>query len=167
MENPERLLGDHVRSGMTVLEPGCALGYFTLPLARMVGPEGRVVVLEVQSRMLEGLERRARRAGLLDRIDRRLIDGHGLELDDLAGTVDFAAAIHMVHAVPDRAEFFTGMRTALKPGARLLVREPRGHVKAVDFEATLDAARTAGFQVAEQGGNLGARGALLIKADHE
>ncbi len=37
-ERPETLLGGNVRPGMTVLEPGCGMGYFTLPIARMTGP---------------------------------------------------------------------------------------------------------------------------------
>jgi ubiquinone/menaquinone biosynthesis C-methylase UbiE len=164
VENPEKLLGPYVQTGMVVLEPGCAMGYFTLPLARMVGPEGRVVVVEVQSRMLKVLERRARRAGLLDRIERRLADGNGMELNDLAGTVDFVAAIHVVHEVPDQARFFTELHAALKLGGRMLVQEPKGHVKPDDFERSLALAREAGFEAAQPDGSLRPRGALLVKA---
>ncbi len=63
-ENPEALLTPYVREGMTVLEPGPGMGFFTLPLARMVGPAGRVVAVDIQARMLDALERRARKAGL-------------------------------------------------------------------------------------------------------
>ena len=45
VENPRGIFEPFVREGMTVLEPGCAMGFFTLPLARMVGPSGRVVAL--------------------------------------------------------------------------------------------------------------------------
>jgi SAM-dependent methyltransferase len=62
LENPMRLLGPHVQAGTTVLDLGCAPGFFTLPLARMVGPASRVIALDVQPRMLRGLQRRARRA---------------------------------------------------------------------------------------------------------
>ena len=48
LENPDRLLGPFVRPGMTVLEPGCAMGFFTLPLARMVGATGRVIAVDIQ-----------------------------------------------------------------------------------------------------------------------
>lgn len=53
-EHPVRMLGPFVREGMLVLEPGCGMGFFTLDLARMVGPRGRVVAVDVQERMLAG-----------------------------------------------------------------------------------------------------------------
>ncbi|MBC8457841.1 MAG: class I SAM-dependent methyltransferase, partial [Deltaproteobacteria bacterium] len=73
LENPDKILGPFVQEGMTVLEPGCGMGYFTLPLARMVGPKGRIVAVEIQQKMLSALERRARKEGVLDRIDLRQI----------------------------------------------------------------------------------------------
>ena len=48
LEDPGSLYGELIREGMTVLEPGCGMGYFTLDLARRVGPSGRVVALDVQ-----------------------------------------------------------------------------------------------------------------------
>ncbi len=161
VENPERLIGDLVQEGMTVLEPGCGMGFLTLPLARMVGPQGRVVVVDIQAKMIKALERRARRAGLLDRVERRLSDGDGLGLDDLAGAIDFAVALHVVHEVPNPARFFEEIHSALKPSGRLLFREPKGHVSAEAAEASLAAARAAGFEITDQGGRFGPRGALL------
>jgi ubiquinone/menaquinone biosynthesis C-methylase UbiE len=59
LENPDKILGRFVREGMIVLEPGCGMGYFTLSLARMVGPEGRVVAVGIEPKMLSMLARRA------------------------------------------------------------------------------------------------------------
>ena len=53
---------------MTVIETGCGMGFFTLPLARFVGPTGKVVCRDLQPRMSSGLLLRAGRAGLLDRV---------------------------------------------------------------------------------------------------
>ncbi len=47
LENPERMLRPYVRPGMTVLEPGSGMGFFSLPLARLVGAEGRVVCVDL------------------------------------------------------------------------------------------------------------------------
>jgi SAM-dependent methyltransferase len=58
-QDPRKILAPFVREGMTVLEPGPGMGFFTLELARLVGPSGRVVALDVQSKMLDRLKRRA------------------------------------------------------------------------------------------------------------
>ena len=160
-ESPDRLLGPHVRPGMTVLEPGCAMGFFSLPLARMVGPQGRVVCVDVQDAMVRRLRRRAEKAGLAGRID-SLVGAVGDErLDALRGAVDFAAAVHMVHEVTDRPLFFRRIAELLRPGARLLVLEPKGHVTAEALERTVGEAVGAGL--AELGRPLGttARAVLL------
>ena len=49
------ILSPLVSEGMTVLEPGPGMGFFTLELARLVGPHGRVVSVEMQAKMLEAL----------------------------------------------------------------------------------------------------------------
>ena len=55
LQNPTRILEPYVRAGMNVLEPGPGMGFFTLELARLVGPEGRVVAVDVQPAMIAGL----------------------------------------------------------------------------------------------------------------
>lgn len=163
MENPYKILGPFVKEGMIVLEPGCGMGYFTLPLARMVGSTGRVVVVEIQAKMLSVLERRAKKAGLLDRIELRQAENKGLGLEDLSSAVDFAAAIHMVHEVTDRVSFFTDIWKALKPGGKFLVVEPKGHVSQDQFEKTVAAAEKIGYKPEDILGKKGGRRALLIK----
>ena len=163
LESPKKMLGPFVKAGMTVLEPGPAMGFFTLPLARMVGPKGRVVAVEVQQKMLDVLMKRARKASLDDRIEPRLINDDGMGISDLAGQVDFVAAIHVVHEVPDTTAFFEDVFAASKPGGKLLIVEPKGHVKEEAFEKTLDAAKTAGFTPAELPGKVRGRRALLSK----
>ncbi len=78
-QGPTRVLGPFVWPGMLVVEPGCGMGFFTIDLAPMVGPHGRVVAVDLQEEMLAGLRRRATRAGLERRIDIRLADSarHG------------------------------------------------------------------------------------------
>jgi ubiquinone/menaquinone biosynthesis C-methylase UbiE len=144
-ESPERILGPNVRPGMTVLEPGCGMGFFTLPLARMVGPEGRVVAVDVQPRMIGGLVRRACKAGLSGRIEAVVgtVDADGLAAH--RGAIDFAAALHVVHEVPDQRAFLARIHELLRPGGLLLIVEPKGHVRAEAFAASLDTAAHVGF----------------------
>ena len=166
LENPDKILGPFVREGMTVLEPGCGMGYFTLPLARMVGSKGRVVVLEIQPKMLSVLERRARKAGLLDRIELRRIETDNLGIDDLSGEVDFAVALHVVHEVPNQSSFYTEVWKALKHGSKLLVVEPKGHVSGDQFEESMTAAQKIGFKPEPLSTKIGGRVALLSKPDN-
>lgn len=148
LQDPGRILGPHVREGMTVLEPGPGMGFFTLELARRVGPGGRVVAVDVQPRMLAALRRRAARAGLADRVEARQARGDALGVEDLAGKVDLVLAFAVVHELPDQARFFAEVRLALAPGGRVLLAEPAGHVTAAAFQATLAAAQGAGLRAA-------------------
>jgi SAM-dependent methyltransferase len=122
------------------------MGFFTLEAARLVGPKGRVIAVDIQSKMLEVLRRRAQRAGLLDRLDTRLIKDNDLGIQDLKGKVDFVLAFAMVHEVPDPAKFFSETSAALKPGGRILFAEPAGHVSAQHFEHLIAQAREAGLR---------------------
>lgn len=144
-QDPARILSPYVREGMTVLEPGPGMGFFTLELARRVGPDGLVIAVDVQPQMLAGLRRRTARTGLDGRILTRLASSGSLGVDGLAGAVDFVLAFAMVHELPSAERFFAEIRATLAPGGKVLVAEPRGHVTAPEFEATLAAARRAGL----------------------
>lgn len=145
-EPPKKLLGPYVEPGMTVVEPGCGFGYFSLPLARMVGPTGRVVSIDVEPRAVTRLMRRARKAGLAERIEARACDTRDLGLATYEGEVDLVTVIHTLHELEDLPGFLTQVAALLKPTGRMLVVEPRGHVKPENFAAKLACCRLAGFQ---------------------
>ncbi len=148
--HPEELLSPYVQKGMTVLEPGPGMGFFTLTLARMVDTTGRVVAVDIQAKMLHGLRRRSAKAGLSERIDTRLVQKDSMQLGDLANAVDFVLAFAMVHELPSAESFFREMAAVLKPGGKLLLVEPAGHVKSEKFTKELEAAAAAGFLVADR-----------------
>jgi SAM-dependent methyltransferase len=102
-----------------------------------------VVAVDLQPKMLATLRRRAARAGLADRVETREARADSLGVADLAGKVDLALLLLMVHEVSDAGRLFAEVRATLAPGGRVLVVEPRGHVKDEDFEASLaEAGRT-------------------------
>jgi len=145
-ENPRRLLAPYVREGMKVLDIGCAMGFFSLPLAEMAGSSGRVICVDVQARMLGVLEKRARKAGLCERIETRACPEQTLALDDLREQIDFALASAVVHEVPHPPRFFSELCAVIKPGGLLLVMEPKGHISKDAFERTIALAEETGFQ---------------------
>jgi ubiquinone/menaquinone biosynthesis C-methylase UbiE len=159
--DPERLLGPLVRPGMTVLEPGGGMGFFSVPLARLVGAAGRVVCVDLQPKMLAGMERRARKAGVADRIESIVGTLDEPRLDARAGTFDVAVAIYMVHEVPDKQAFLGRIAALLEPGGRLLLVEPKGHVTPEAFAATVALAEAAGLRSLPRPDGWRARAALL------
>jgi len=149
-QNPKKILGPYVNRGMKVLDIGCAMGFFSLPLAELVGSDGKVICVDVQEKMIASLKKRARKAGLSDNIDARVCPSDSFGLADLKEQIDFVAAIAVVHEVPDAARFFSEVYAMMKPGRQLLVAEPQGHVSQEDFESTISTAKQAGFAVNDQ-----------------
>jgi len=147
LQDPVEILNPYAEEGMTVLDVGCGMGFFSLPLANLVGEKGRVVCIDLQEKMIKGLLARAERAGLADRIDARVCSGSSLEVSDLAGKIDFALAFALVHEVPDKDILFSEIHRAMKPAGKLLFAEPRGHVSKQDFERTVSLAQRMGFGV--------------------
>lgn len=163
VQNPAGIVAPFVSEGMTVLEVGPGFGYFTIELARLVGTTGRVVAIDVQPQMLAGLGRRARRAGLLDRVEMRVPEGRHLGVRAFQGAIDFALAFAVVHEVQDQEVLFEDLHGALKPGGRLLIAEAVGHVALGEFAETLRVAGGAGFRVVSQPFIRGNRTALLAQ----
>ncbi len=145
-QNPEAILSPYVQPGMTVLEIGPGMGYFSLPLARLVGPGGRVICVDLQQRMLDTLRKRAARAGLAERITPILASEDSLRLDPFTGSADFSLVYAVVHEVPEKPRLFREIAGTMKPGGKLLLSEPKGHVTEEDFEQTVRAAKEIGFR---------------------
>jgi len=145
--DPERLLGPYVKPGMTVVDIGCGMGYFTIGLAKLAGPEGKVIAVDLQQRMLDALSRRARRADIADRI---VLNRCGKESLGVEGPADFALAFWMAHEVPDLSRFFGEIVTFLKAQGRLLLVEPKIHVTQAGLEQILTVCRETGFRILEE-----------------
>lgn len=161
-DDPVALLQPYIHEGMTVLEPGPGMGFYTLPMAEMVGPAGRVIAVDLQPKMLAGLRRRAEHAGLLSRVELREARPDSLSVDDLRGRVDLVVAIAVVHEMPSEDGFFHQAADVLKEGGSLLLVEPRGHVRAAKFSHEIDAACHAGLSKSER--TMGGRKSVALFA---
>ena len=140
--NPRRILAGLVRQGDTAVDLGCGPGFFSLPLAELVGEAGRVIAVDIQEEMLATLHLRAEKAGLAGRIQLHHASPAAIGVVDHA---DFALAFWMVHEVPDKDGFLREVVGIVKPGGRFLLVEPMGHVSKGRFAATVELAKQAGF----------------------
>jgi ubiquinone/menaquinone biosynthesis C-methylase UbiE len=142
VHKPEKLYGGYVSPGMTAVDIGCGLGFNALGLAGLVGPTGKVIALDIQQKMLDGVMRRARKQGLASRIQPHLAGE-----DDFALHVDaeFVLAFYMVHEVPDCSRFMPQVRNILGNGGLFMMIEPPFHVTEKAFEKSIHIAEESGL----------------------
>ena len=145
--NPERILRPYIAEGSTVLDIGPGMGYFSIPLARMVGETGKVIAADVQPEMLKALQKRAKKSGVEQRIMTHLCKTDSLGLNT---QVDFILAFWMVHEVPNHLAFFEEIKSLLKPSGKFLLSEPILHVNQAMFEKTVKTAESIGLVLKEK-----------------
>jgi ubiquinone/menaquinone biosynthesis C-methylase UbiE len=147
LHDPQKIVGPYVRPGMTVIDVGCGVGWFSVPMAQMVGEQGRVIAVDLQPQMLDMLRRRAEKAGVTSRIELHQCEENRLGIDAQA---DFALMFAMLHEVPDQGHLLTEIRDCLKPSGRLLLAEPPIHVPAKKFASEVAVAEQTGFQIVDR-----------------
>jgi len=155
---PEKMFSQYLEEGMTAIDIGCGMGFFSIGMAKIVGETGTVISVDLQQKMLDVLMRRAQRAGVSDQI--RV---HACRENEI-GThekVDFALLFWMVHEVPDRQLLFNQVCSILKPDGKLLIAEPGRHVSIPEFEVIIESAGHAGLRLIDHPPIRLSHGALL------
>jgi len=144
IHDPEGILRPYVREGDRAIDIGSGMGYFTVPPAQLVGAEGHVTAIDIQSKMLAVVAGRAARRGVSGRITTHLVTNGLLGDHEKA---DFILAFWMVHEVPDQQIFLAEILNLLKSGGLFLLVEPFFHVPEKSFRRTIATAEKAGFAV--------------------
>ncbi len=144
-QSPEKILAPYINKGDKILEIGPGMGFFSIPMAAMTGEKGKVYCVDVQPKMLSVLAKRGKKAGVGSIVETRLAAAQSLNISDIYGSIDFVLLFAVVHEVPDQGELFSEVYRALKPGGRMLISEPSGHVTTKGFAATVDIAQDKGF----------------------
>ena len=144
---PRKILGDYIEEGMTVMDVGCGMGYFSIGMAGMVGANGKVIAVDLQQKMLDVMLRRARRSGVANRIipHRCKSDVIGIEKQ-----IDFVLAFWMVHEVGDKNSFFLQLRSLLATTGKILIAEPKMHVSAAELDKTIAIAKNNGLHYCDR-----------------
>jgi SAM-dependent methyltransferase len=105
--------------GERVLEVGPGTGYYSLPLAERLGPDGRLDLFDLQQEMLDHTLRRA--GPLAARMHATQGDATALPYPD--ASFDAALLVTVLGEIPDREAALRELRRVLKPDGRLVVGE--------------------------------------------
>ncbi len=139
--------------GERVLEVGPGTGYYSLHLARWLGPDGTLDVFDLQQEMLDHTVLRAREQGLSNIVPARG-DAQALPYPD--GAFDAAYLVATLGEVPDQEKALRELRRVLKPDGRLVVGEVFTDPHRVPFGTLLARAEKVGMRFESRlGGTLG------------
>jgi ubiquinone/menaquinone biosynthesis C-methylase UbiE len=131
--------------GERILEVGPGTGYYTLDLARWVGDQGAVEILDLQQEFLDHTIRRAREQGLWNVVPTKA-DAQSLPYED--GSFEGAIVITVLGEIPDQDAALRELKRVLRPGGRLVVGElALGDPHYVTFSALRRRAEAAGLRL--------------------
>jgi ubiquinone/menaquinone biosynthesis C-methylase UbiE len=130
--------------GERILEVGPGTGYYSLPVARWLEPDGRLDVLDIQQEMLDHTLRRAAEEGISN-IAAERADAREMPYPD--DTFDAAYLVTVLGEIPDQSAALRELRRVVKPGGRIVVGELFGDPHMVTFRALKHRAAAAGLEV--------------------
>jgi predicted methyltransferase len=165
-----------VAPGAVVADVGAGDGFFTVRLARAVGPNGRVHAVDIGASTLEKLRKRVAAENLTNVV---VTEGSAWDPRLATATLDAALIINSYHEMTEHRAMLTNLRNALKPDGRLVIIEPisakrrdapretqtKNHE--IGAEHVQQDAREAGFRVARLEDPFVKRGGTGLEGDDE
>src|SRR4051812_11223767 len=115
-----------VKPGMSVADVGAGQGYYTVRLARVVGPKGRVLAEDIMPEVRDALS---------DRVQRERLDNVAVKLGTAdnpmlpAASFDRIFLVHMYHEVANPYAFLWHLREGVKPDGQVIVVDSKRPVR--------------------------------------
>ena len=120
-----------VKPGQTVCDMGCGNGFYTLQLARLVGPKGLVYAVDIQPEMLQMLAHNATEAGLTNI---RPVLGTPIDPRLPVAAIDMMLCVDVYHEFSHPEAMLAKIRASLAPEGQLVLVEFRGEDPAVPIK---------------------------------
>ena len=133
--------------GERLLEVGPGTGYYALPVAEWLQPDGTLEVLDVQQEMLDHTIRRAQE-GTLENVVSTQADARAMPYED--GRFDGAYLITVLGEIPDQGAAVRELHRVVKTGGRVVVGELFGDPHWVSPRALRRRAEAAGLRFERQ-----------------
>ena len=120
-----------LKPGMIVCDLGCGNGYHSLPMAKSVAPNGKVLAVDIQPEMLKMLEGRAQTAGIKNV---ELIKGSLINPNLPEGQVDRVLMVDTYHEFSHPVHMLKEIHKSLKPDGMVVLVEYRAEDKFVPIK---------------------------------
>jgi len=140
-----------IQPGERVLELGPGPGAFTLGAAAKAGPDGQLIAVDIQPKMIAQVEQRVRDAGLSN-VETHVASAHDLPLD--AESVDRAFLITVLPEVPSPSRALAELHRVLRPNGVLSITEEFYDPDYLFVPETIRLVEAAGFRLEERFGNI-------------
>jgi ubiquinone/menaquinone biosynthesis C-methylase UbiE len=116
-QRPDQIMDSlAVADASVVADVGAGSGWFTIHLARRVGPQGIVYAQDVQAAMLTAISRRVLREGLTNV---KPVLGRGSDPHLPAGVIDAVLLVGVYREIDDRVTMLKNIAKSLKPQGRI------------------------------------------------
>ena len=109
-----------LRPGMFVLDAGCGPGRLSIPIAKIIGPQGTLTAVDIQEGMLQLVRERAEKENITNIRYIQEMLGDGILESNL---YDRAVLITVLGEIPDQKKAIQEIYQAIKPGGILLIEE--------------------------------------------
>ena len=160
IQNPGKIVLPYIKEGMSVLDLGCGVGFFTVEIAKLTGSSGKVIAADLQQGMLDKINNKISGSALDKIIKLHKCGGNKIGLEE---KVDFVFAFYVIHEIPDQENFFREIYTFIKPGGQMLIVEPPLHVSKKGFKSMTDIIESIGFKIIDRPKFFGNKSVLIMK----
>jgi len=140
-----------LKKGMNVLEVGPGNGRYTIAAANVLGPEGKIVTIDIEKKMIERVIKRVKQENVAN-VNAEVADVYKLPYEDLFFDVIYMIAV--INEIPDQKSAFKEFHRVLKSDGLLVFSELLMDPDYPTAKSLIKKAQSNGFKLNEKIGNV-------------